>query len=200
MRWKRFDEVGRFRKHYENNLKIGISEENIEIFQGKRLLVNQSEGSFKQLMFGKSFMCDVACVVLATYNLLQLEGIETDFFKLACEYEKNATISILGINKHGSLGNNPFKIGACLNSYGCGYKRTFDIAETQKALLNDKKAVVIEKFGFMHLRMHAFLAIGNDIKGFSTVNLYSDDKKIRKNFNSLSDALAEKKFLMAYII
>jgi hypothetical protein len=77
----------------------------------------QHKDEFNKMMLSNSYMSDVVCEVLASYNALILSDEEIDFCKLAFEFEANALIS-----PNGNLGSNPKKIANCLKAYNVDFE------------------------------------------------------------------------------
>lgn len=109
---------------YMENREIGLSDENIEMYHGKSMLLFQGGGSFPALKYGEYFMDYNGCGIIGAYNALVLAGEEVDFFKLALEIEMHAINSKIGVGDNflpGKLGTDITKLGLCLNAYGLSY-------------------------------------------------------------------------------
>ena len=107
--------------NYHYNVRKQIDpNSNIHNYMGHDLLVNQSGGGFPAMNFHDSPMNEVCCEIMGTYNALVLHGEPVDFYKLAAEFEINAT-SDAPSGDNGWAGSNPYKIGNCLDAYNVEY-------------------------------------------------------------------------------
>lgn len=109
-------------QNYENNVSIGIDRaNNVVNYKGHDLLIYQEGGNFPKLCFNQKTMDGVCCEIMGTYNALTVKGVPVDFFKLAVEFEVNATGIHFGTGGNGCWGSDPYKIDNCLDAYHVSY-------------------------------------------------------------------------------
>lgn len=196
-------------KRYEKNAALGLEKDNITIYNGKEIIIDQSGGNFPYLKFHKASMKNVSCEIIAAYNALILAGKKVDFFKLAFEFELNATLYTKGIPVvEGCFGSDPFKIAYCLEAYNASYEMIHSCAEADKALKNGKSGIISYRWPLighaMHLPIHTFSAVydGSDpAKPVKTFNRYSNHTK-PINYLSIEAALNadHDKFIVGYVM
>lgn len=130
---------------YKNNIGKGFSNINkyFDTNYSVNVLLGQSAsgGKFQELKYGESYMSDVACEIIATYDALKMKNyIQNDysfshFFKLATEFEFGAMKSSININidkldsivgvdisQIGVFGSEPKEIYKCLDAYNVSYE------------------------------------------------------------------------------
>ncbi|MBR3448698.1 MAG: VWA domain-containing protein [Oscillospiraceae bacterium] len=109
-------------QNYEHNVSIGIDRtNNVVNYKGHDLLVYQHGGNFPQLYFNQVTMDGVCCEIMGTYNALVMKDVPVDFFKLAVEFEVNATGIYFGTGGSGCWGSDPYLIDNCLDAYHVSY-------------------------------------------------------------------------------
>lgn len=213
--WTGFDEANvnarleKAFKRYEKNVALGLGKANISDYNGKEIIIAQSGGNFPKLKFHNASMKNVSCEIIATYNALTLAGKEVDFFKLAFEFELNATLYTKGIPLiEGCFGSDPLKIAYCLDAYNASYEIVHSCAAFDEALKTGRSGIISYRWPLigtvMHLPIHTFAAVYDDsdtsgpIKAF---NRYSNHK-MPINYPSIEAALAadNDKLIVGYVI
>ena len=194
---------------YEKNSAVGLAEDNTTYYNGKELIVYQSGGNFPQLKFHNASMKNVSCEIIAAYNALTSAGKTVDFFKLAFEFEMNATLYTKGLPIiEGCFGSDPLKIGYCLDAYNVSYEIISSPAAADKALKSGRSGIISYRSPLighvLHLPIHTFAAVydGSDISGpIKTFNRYSNQTR-PQNYLSIEYALAadHDKLIVGYVI
>ena len=207
--------------NYTHNIKRGLDSCNKTKINGKDLVIYQSGGAFPELNFNSVKMDDVCCGIMATYNALKLAGYQVDFFKLALEFEYNATTYIpiiSGFALNGSFGSDPYKIRNCLEAYNVS---SYSVYETKNfngysqasgafdmALLKGQSGIILISFPIkntnLYLPMHYFAATydsSSSTNPICTFNFNSGDQTATY-CSSITNTLNAVKwhFLMGYVI
>lgn len=213
--WTRFEEANenarleKAFKRYEKNVALGLGKDNITAYNGKEMLINQSGGNFPKLKFHNASMKNVSCEIIATYNALTLAGKEVDFFKLAFEFELNATLYTKGLPIiAGCFGSDPLKIAYCLDAYNASYEIVHSCAAVDEALKTGRSGIISYRWpligSVMYLPIHTFSAVydNSDLsKPIKAFNRYSNHTK-PMNYLSIEAALAvdHDKLMVGYVL
>ncbi len=205
--------------NYFSNVDKGINNPiNIEIYNGNNMLINQSNGNFKNLMFNNVTMDGVCCEIMGTYNAMILAGVDVDFFKLAIEFEMNATKIIAGLTICGTWGSDPYKIDDCLDAYHVKYV-TIDMDNYESneqacdafdsELKSGKSAIIsyhFPSFKFIYAGIHTYASIYDDIidshTPILTFNRYSNFTTSAK-YHSTYEALTcstDSHYMIGYVL
>ena len=186
---KPYADVVRAMENYKKNLGNGVGKDNIFSYNSVDVLLNQNNGEFPNLVYGDNVkMSNVICEVIATYNALKLKGIITDnpsyskFFRLAVEFDfsaKKMTPPIGQYSSSGSFGNEPRKIGNCLDAYNVKYKKidrndedtlfkkeknaAKEAAKSMDNNINSNDILIMAyNFGACDLQIHTFSGVMNN--------------------------------------
>ena len=204
--------------NYFSNVSIGLDSSNIESIAGKDYIIFQEGGNFPKLKFNSVKMNAVCCEIIGTYNALIMADVNVDFFKLALEFEYNATLVpavIGGFTYHGMWGSDPYKIKDCLDAYHVSYTMFVpdDYSSVEaackaydNALLGAKGGVVSYNFQFLglYLAIHTFAAIYDSTNRYSpikTYNRFCGDTESKNHF-SIYNTLTENgdRFMVGYVL
>lgn len=205
--------------NYTHNIKRGLDSCNKTKINGKDLVIYQNGGAFPELNFNSVKMDGVCCEIMATYNAIALAGYQVDFFKLALEFEYNATLYVPVVGPFcfsGTFGSDPDKIRYCLDAYNIpystyeskdydGYAKACKAYDT--ALLSGTSGIISYKFApvlKLYLAIHTFAAIYEPLSSSApicTFNRYSG-QTTPKYYKSISDTLTngDGHFTIGYII
>lgn len=205
-------------ENYYSNINTGLDSSNIETINGKKILINQSGGNFPKLYFNSVKMDGVCCEIMGTYNALTLADEQVDFFKLALEFEYNATLCpviIGGFTYSGTWGSDPYKIDDCLDAYNVSYT-TYDSKKYatytdachafDAALSAGKGSVISYNFSVcgLYLPIHTFAATYDSTNPTATVKTFNRYSNYTSSANYLSiyDEFQAKDahFLVGYIL
>ena len=204
--------------NYFSNINIGLASTNIENTSGKDYAVYQNGGNFPKLEFNSVKMDGVCCEIMGTYNALLMADENVDFFKLALEFEYNATLVPLiigGFTYHGMWGSDPHKIKNCLDAYNISYTmfdpNDYSSADEackayDNALLGAKGSVVSYNFKFLglYLPIHTFAAIYDSTNAANPIKTYNrfSNHTTSKNYISIYDTLNanDSRFMVGYVL
>lgn len=193
-KWKRFDELPRrCLRAYERNAALSPDFSENRLQNGA--VIYQYGGAFPTLRFRRVKMSGVCCEIMAVYNAMTLLGMGIDLLRLAAEFEYNAAVPAI---PPGAFGNSPFAIGRCFEAYGVGFAKYRRLAEFENALTVGKLGVLSYKFKGLDPRIHAFV-VRKTPDEIIAYNRFSDDRETR-NYNSVTEAISGKVFLVGYVI
>ena len=161
--------------NYAHNIKRGLDSCNKTNVNSKDLVIYQTGGAFPEFNFNSVKMDGVCCGIMATYNALTLAGYQVDFFKLALEFEYNATTYIpviSGFVYNGSFGSDPYRIRNCLEAYNVSSYSTYETRNFNgysqaceafdEALLKGQSGIILYSFPWwitnVYIPMHYFAA------------------------------------------
>ncbi len=163
-------------------------------------MINQSGGNFPKLYFNSVKMDGVCCEIMGTYNALTLADEQVDFFKLAWEFEYNATLYPVIISEFtylGKWGSDPYKIDDCLGAYNVSYT-TYDSKKYatytdachafDAALSAGKGSVISYNFSVcgLYLPIHTFAATYDSTNPTATVKTFNRYSNYTSSANYLS--------------
>lgn len=208
-------------QNYEHNVSIGIDRtNNVVNYKGHDLLIYQSGGNFTQLYFNQVTMDGVCCEIMGTYNALVMKDVPVDFFKLAVEFEVNATGIYFGTGGSGCWGSDPYLIDNCLDAYHVSYT-TVDMDDYDSytdgcnafdaALMNGVSGIFSYHWPWngIYAGIHTYAEVYDAANGTApirTFNRYSDTEKKDSPYDYASTDAAMKHsvhmghFMVGYVL
>lgn len=194
-KWRRIDEIipeltteDTAFKNYEYNIDYWIKNglDSDVLINGQALLPQS------KLRLGDYSFEHNSCEVIATYNALQLLGIETGICELALEFEINAFYI-----KGGYFGSDPKRISRLFDEMELTYEKLNILSEAETAIQTENVMIISFWTGErMNSTIHT-IAVQKQGDIIFAFNYYSDSDIVNK-FNTIEEMIPKDSLIIAY--